>query len=193
MEESHKLVERAQHGDESAMEVLIARYLPGLLAYVRLRAGPLVKAKESASDIVQSVAREVIENFDRFQYRGEPGFKRWLYATALRKLCDRDKYYRAHKRDAAREQPGELDEAILLQQYRSFYTPSRQASAREELQRVEQAFEQLPESMQEVIVLAKIVGLSRGEIATQLGKTDVAVRAMLARALSRLSEMLDEE
>ena len=50
--------------------------------------GPQLRAKESASDLVQSVCREVLGRLDRFQHGGEAGFRHWLYATALRKVRD---------------------------------------------------------------------------------------------------------
>ena len=43
--------------DEASVEELLARHLPGLRAYVRLRAGPLVRAREAESDVVQSACQ----------------------------------------------------------------------------------------------------------------------------------------
>ena len=91
---------------------LLALHLPALRAFVRLRLGPMLRAKESASDIVQSACRDVLENLHRFQYRGEAGFKAWLYKTALRKVADRAEFWRAAKRDPAREvRPAPLPDA----------------------------------------------------------------------------------
>ena len=58
------------------------------------------------------------------------------------------------------------------------------------LQRIERAFEQMPEEYREVITLAHLVGLSRAEIAQQLGKSEGAVRVLLHRALARMSSIL---
>jgi RNA polymerase sigma factor (sigma-70 family) len=78
----------------------------------------------------------------------------------------------------------------LLACYRAFYTPSQQAAAREELERVEGAFDRLPEQYRQVIVMAKIMGLSRAEIAVELGRTELAVRTLLSRALAQLATEL---
>jgi RNA polymerase sigma-70 factor, ECF subfamily len=131
---------------------------------------------------------------DRFQYRGEAGFKSWLYTTALRKIANRYKYYGAEKRDVGREvaaAPSSASAASLLDCYHTFYTPSQDAIQREELARIESAFDQIPDNYREVITLSRVVGLSRAEIAAELGTTEDAVRGLLSRALSRLSTILD--
>ena len=61
---------------------------------------------------------------------------------------------------------------------------------REAIDRIEAAFDALPEHYREVIVLARIVGLPHREIAERLGKTEVAVQGLLTRALVKLSGLL---
>ena len=72
------LKEAACAGDRAALDALMVRYLPQLRAFVRLRAGPLVRVHESSSDLVQSVCREVIQNAERFRHPSESAFKQWL-------------------------------------------------------------------------------------------------------------------
>ena len=69
-------------------------------------------------------------------------------------------------------------------------TPSREAIAREQLGRVEQAFESLPDDYRRVITLSRIVGLSHAEIAEVLGRTPGAVKTLLNRAVVRLTSLL---
>ncbi len=191
-EDVHELTRAAIDGDRRAMDALIEHHLPGLRAFVRLRAGPLIRARESSSDLVQSVCREVLENAERFRHPGEAAFKRWLYTTALRKIVDRRDYYLAQKRDALREAPAADGDAAVLSCYESFATPSRQAMVREELERVEAAFDVLPEEDREIVTLAHVLGMSRAEIGERLGKSEGAVRVQLFRALARLSKQLGE-
>jgi RNA polymerase sigma-70 factor, ECF subfamily len=191
----NKLAEAAARGDESAMGLLIERHLPGLRAFVRLRSGRTIRERESSSDIVQSVCREVIAHQDRFQYPSEQAFKQWLYATALRKISNRAEFWKMQKRDAARELRVEAGtsqsrDADLLACYATLSTPSRHAVAREEVERFEKAFEELSDEHREVITLAHMVGLSRAEIAAETGRSEVAVRALLYRGMARLSELL---
>ena len=195
-DEVGRLTERAAKGDRAAVDQLIERYLPELNAFVRLRAGAVVRGRESSSDIVQSVCREVIQHADRFQFPSEPAFKQWLYTTALRKIVNRRDFYLAQKRDALRDVPLSSEhsgqEQRLMECYRTFSSPSRQMMVREEIERVERAFESLPEDYREVITLAHVVGLSRAEIAEQMGKSEGAVRVLLHRALRTVARDLGE-
>jgi RNA polymerase sigma-70 factor (ECF subfamily) len=179
--------------DPHLLDRLLAKYLPELRAFIRLRAGPIVRERESSSDLAQSVCRELLEHADRFEHQTEAGFKQWMYRTALRKICDRYDYYGAGKRAANQVslQPDRDSAQDLLACYGTFYTPSKQAEAREELSRVESAFDQLSEEYREVIVLSRIVGLSHADVAQQMGRSEGAVRNLLYRALAALAKILN--
>ena len=184
-----QLFEAAARGDSRALEALLERHMPGLRSFVRLRAGPVIRAKESQSDLVQSVCREILQHRERYQYDGEAGFRYWLYSTALRKIVDKHRYYAADKRSVGRER--RLDTGSgLLDSYATFCTPSREAAIAEEIARVEAAFDALPEDAREVITLHRIVGPSYREIGTRQGKTEKQARGLVARALSALAEQL---
>ncbi len=191
------LAQAAARGDESALGRLLELYLPDLRAFVRLRAGALVRAKESTSDIVQSVCREVLQHSERFRFPSENAFRQWLFTTALRKLVDRRERWLAQKRGAAHElaigaESGALDEEHLVAAYRRLSSPSGHAMAREEIERLESAFDRLPEDYREVVTLSRIVGLDRAEIAIQMERSEGSVRMLLARALAELAELLGE-
>lgn len=177
------------------MGALLAEHLPGLRAFVRLRAGAMIRARESSSDLVQSVCREVIEHAGRFKHPSAKAFKQWLYTEALRKVQNRAEHWQAQRRDAAREvaldaSARESGESELLACYATLSTPTRNLIAREEVERFERAFEQLGDEHREVITLAHLVGLSRQEIADQTGRSEVAVRSLLYRGMARLAELL---
>jgi RNA polymerase sigma-70 factor (ECF subfamily) len=192
-QDSRGLVERASRGDAKAVPELLQRHLPGLQAFVRLHMGPALKARESGADLVQSVCLEVLQHLDRYRYQGEAQFKSWLYTTALRKISNHRRHWRAQKREAAREVEMRADEASdLLDCYRSFCTPSQDAAALELVAHIERAFARLPEDQRRVIVLARVVGLPRAEIGAEMGRSEVAVRSLLSRALSQLAEILEE-
>lgn len=179
----------ATRGDQAAVSELLERYLPGLRAFVRLRAGDVVHGREEHSDIVQSVCRDVLENLDRCRYGGDEGFRRWLYRTALRKIADRHEHYHAKKRDVQREGSfGSHPSAARS----PTPTPSEHAIASEKLARIERALASMPPDYREVIVLARYVGLSHREIAAEMGRSELAVRTLLSRALARLAELLDD-
>jgi len=198
--ESRVLVEAATHGDSEAVEELIQKHLPGLRGFIERRAGTLIREKESCSDLVQTVCREALANVGNYRYRDEKGFKQWLYSAALNKIRARSRYYRADKRDAARERPlpdeassttggagggGEIPAVTL--------TPSVHLTAREDLARMNDAFARLPDDYREVIILSRELGLPHAEIAKRLNRTEAAVRVLLSRALARLVMLASEK
>lgn len=193
--ESQDLVDRASRGDGVAVERLLELHLPGLEAYARAQVGRLVGERESASDLVQSACREVLEHIDRYRYDGEDGFKRWLYATVLRKIQDRHRYYKAEKRDAGREVriDGGSASAPIEQLFAgaTSATPSRAASLRDEYARVERVLGGLPERHREAIRLAYLEELPHREIAARMGISEANARMLLSRALARLARLLE--
>lgn len=188
------LLQRFAAGDRAALEELLQAHLSDLRGFVRLRVGPELRAKESASDLVQSVCRQILEQRERFQFPGENGFRRWLFATALRTVRQRARRWRAEKRDPGREVSLEGAPAPrgdeLVTCYASVCTPSQEVGARENVERIERAFDQLPEDYREVISLARLAGLPHAQVAEQMGRSEGATRVLLSRALARLSELL---
>lgn len=203
--DEHNLDERALvqriidgDGEAKAIDELLDRHVPALKAFIRLRMGPVLRARESLSDLTQSVCREVIQNIDRLQYPGEKAFKHWLYTTAQRKISNRHEYHTADKRDAGRDirrtsGPDDEDDPMSVSKvYATVYSPSQDAMAKEHVQQVESAFDALPDDYREVIMLSRFLGLSREEVAKEMNRTEGSVRNLLHRALSRLAELLED-
>lgn len=188
---------RATADGEGARPELLEQHLAGLRAFVHLRLGRVLRAQEESQDLVQSVCREVLAELPRFEVRAGGGFRDWLLRLAENKIRDRRRYWERDKRDRAREV--ELDatnaahgkESAAPAELAHLMTPSRQASGREELARLERAFCELPVDYREVIVLARLRGWSHARIAEKLGRTELATRTLLSRALARLALALE--
>ncbi len=190
------LVRDASRGDRKAIDALVERNLPMLRAFIRLKAGRTILRKESSSDLVQSVCVELLSNLPVTGFNDEAGFRKWLCTAALNKIKERARYYRAEKRDVAREvsASGQAppDETQLLGCYATIWTPSQDAMLHEQIERLEASFARLPERYRDIIVSAKIVGLSHAELANELGRSEEAVRQLLSRALARLFMLLND-
>lgn len=199
MSESHRsLVAEATTGDEAALDALLECHLPELLAFVRLRAGNRLLRLESSMDLVQSTCREVLQDLPHMRYRDEAHFRNWLFTAAERKILDRARYHGRAQRDPERLEsggwPASDDESQALSRaYASLVTPSQQAMAREELGAFERGFQSLPDDYREVILAARLLGLSHDEIAHRMGRTPAAVRVLLHRALARLARLSSAE
>lgn len=168
---------------------LLAAQWGGLLQYVRRRLGRGLRARETSVDLVQSICREALEDLDGLDYRGAPSFRRWLYTRAENKLRDRGRHWGRERRSAGRED-AHLDPGV--EPPAESPSPSSCAAARETLERVERAFAQLPEDHRRVILLARVEGLSHEAIARELGRSVLATRSLLSRALARLALALEE-
>ncbi|MBI3818707.1 MAG: RNA polymerase sigma factor [Planctomycetes bacterium] len=197
-EPGRELYDSAVRGNHAAVETLLIKFLPELHAFIALRCGRRLLEMESADDLVQSVCKEVLKDAGNIRYQSEAHFKHWLYTAALNKIAHRYAYYRAEKRDIervanVRESPDASRshaEAGLLGVYKSICTPSQQAIARETLQQLEEAFATLTEEQKEVVLLARVIGLTHAEIAEKLGKNEASTRALLYRALAKLAGRL---
>jgi RNA polymerase sigma-70 factor (ECF subfamily) len=172
--------------DSPEVDALVTQHLAALRAFVRLRMGKELRSREESCDIVQSVAREVLQHADRFAHGGEEGFREWLFTTAHRKIVNRLEHWRADKRNPAHEVPECVPEEL-----RSLIaTPSQHAVLREDLRQLEAAFDALTAEQREVLTMSRLLGLGHAAIALKLGKSEVAVRKVLSRALARLATTL---
>jgi RNA polymerase sigma-70 factor, ECF subfamily len=187
---SRDLVQRAQEGDDPALTALIERHLPALRAYVRARTDPIIRARESSSDIVQSVCREVLGGLENYEWQGEGSFRYWLFSVAMNKLKGRKKYLTARRRDVARNDRVSIDglrRSQIAEGYQALASPSQVAMANEDVKQLEFALDRLPENFRELILMSRLAGMSHAEIAAQMGKKEGAVRTMLHRALAKLT------
>lgn len=187
---SQHLVESAAAGDPAAIDALLEQNLPALRAFIRLRMGPQLRAKESSLDLVQSACREILAHIDRYQYQGESNFRHWLFTTALRKLKNKVVYYQAAKRDVRLELSPDEENEHLNQVYQTVATPSQHLQGKEQRASFEKAFEQLSEDHREVILLARVVGLSHREIASVMKRSESATRNLLYRGLAELASAM---
>ncbi|MCA9319968.1 MAG: sigma-70 family RNA polymerase sigma factor [Planctomycetes bacterium] len=183
----------AQTGDPLAVEALIERYLPPLHAFIRLRAGARLRDRSETVDLAQSACREVLTDLDGQQWVSEARFRQWLFTAAESKLQDRRRYWNAEKRRADREVRPHDDQGLpSWDQVLAAYgpSPSQLVVAKEQVERLENAFAELSGEEREIILLARIVGLGSAEIGERLEKSETAVRKALSRATARLLRQL---
>jgi RNA polymerase sigma factor (sigma-70 family) len=179
------LYERATAGDATALDQLLQRYLPQLHAFVRLRLGGAVRARESSMDVVQSVCRDLLAAREQFEFRGEDRFRAWLFTSALNKILAKQRFHGLQKRDVKRERTPESDTGASVGAH--LLTPSLDAMGKETAQAIEAALEALAPEHREVITLARIVRLPHKVIAELMERNEPAVRQLLARAMLRFT------
>lgn len=192
---TEQLVHAAQQRDSGTLDELVEAHLPDLRAFVRAHIDTALRQRESVSDVVQSVCRDVVEDLHGFEYRGAGSFRAWLFTATLNKIRQKHEFWHAQKRDVSREVRAGARDTTDASIYSSLCapepTPSQHAAGAELRERIEQAIDGLKQEHREVLLLARIVGLSRREIGEQLGKSEGAVRALLGRASVHLLAELD--
>lgn len=183
------LFDRASAGDDGALEELLARHLPQLHAFVRVRLGGAVRVRESSMDVVQSVCRELLAAPGAFAFQGEGRFRAWLFTAALNKIRDKQRFHGRDRRALGREQELVEDDAAW-RHATTLLTPSVDAIGGETARALAAAMGALSEEHREVITMARIVGLPHAVIAEAMGRSEEAVRQLLMRALLKLSAEL---
>ncbi|MCA8943440.1 MAG: sigma-70 family RNA polymerase sigma factor [Planctomycetes bacterium] len=183
-------------GEARSLHSLFDECLPRLQAFLRVRMGPVLAAKESVSDLAQSVCREVLQDVRGIELSSSAAFRKWLFLQARRKLVDRKRYYQRVRRDISREaaerSPShDVGVESMLADHVDSCTPSHVASARERVRRLELALAGLPTAQRDVITMVRLFGLSTADVATDLGVSQSAVRGLLARGLAQLAITLE--
>ena len=99
------------------------------------------------------------------------------------------RYFGARRRDAP-EEPLDAMESTPPSPDR---TPSSEVGRAEELERVSQAIQQLPDDYRAALLLRAVDGRSAREIGEQLGRSEKAVRMLLHRARAALAAVLSRD
>lgn len=185
-----QLIRSAQAGDAGAVEELLSTNLKMLRAFIHKRLGAKLRARETTQDLAQSVCREVLQDLDRFEYRGVGSFESWLMTRAENKIRNRANYWHRGQRDLDREQRGGHAD---MERLSSFATPSRHMTTKERLEELESVFRRLPADYQEVILLARVDGFSHAIVAERMGRTMFSMQKLLYRALGQLAAGLQQD
>ncbi|MCP3916057.1 MAG: sigma-70 family RNA polymerase sigma factor [bacterium] len=193
--DTQSLAEQASRGDAAAIESLLAEYLPAIKRYLRKNAPRQVLARETESDLAQSVCREALYQLgrERFEYRGEAEFRQWFYRAAELKLKNRLRFYNADRRNADRETgrgaASALEGPARESLYRSILSPSAAAVKNEDMERFGEALDGLDERGRAIVILYYLDGLGHAAIAEQFGITESHSRTLLSRSLARLARL----
>jgi RNA polymerase sigma-70 factor (ECF subfamily) len=198
LQRTQELVAQAQEGDTSALDQLCGVYTERVRRIVRFRMGPELRSHLESMDLVQEALVEAVLDLDQFRYSNEGDFLRWLSRIVENTVRDNMDKAHAAKRDIRKQVPLENVVVRADRPAHDAYmpiattTPSVVFSLREDLDRLEKAMDQLKPEYREVIVLAKIEGLSCKEIAEKLNKTPAAVAMLLSRAIVAVTNLLEK-
>ena len=176
---SFDLVLRANSGDASALDALLARYLPRLQRWAHGRLPPAARGALQTQDLVQDTLMKVIERLPSFNPRHEGAFQGYVRTALLNRVRD---LARQHQRRG----PSVPIESDLAGEECS---PLELAVGQQTLDRYEAALDRLRPDDKALIVARIELGLPYAEIAAMFEKPSVAAaQVALSRALVKLAE-----
>jgi RNA polymerase sigma-70 factor (ECF subfamily) len=174
------LVSRCQQGESAATEALYDLYADRLYRYLRARVGDA----DSAADLTTDVFVRMIGHIGGFRLNRErpaASFSAWLYRIAANLAADQH-------RGRQRIEQVSLDEDLPLPSHNP--GPHAMAEHRETAVQLAHAINALTEEQRLVIIGRFAESMSNTEIASWLGKTEGAVKALQHRALGSLGRLL---
>jgi RNA polymerase sigma-70 factor, ECF subfamily len=164
-------IARAKAGDREALRFLYVQYADNVYGYVR----SIVRDDYEAEDVTQHVFAKLMVVLPKYEQRSVP-FAAWILRVARNVAVDHMRQRRALPCEEVRE----------LDQHKE-YGEAQQTSLS-----LREALQELPEDQREVIVLRHLVGLSPGEIAGRLGKTEPSIHGLHHRGRRALRVALAE-
>jgi RNA polymerase sigma-70 factor (ECF subfamily) len=166
------------------------RYRAYLALLARLQLPPWLRAKADASDVVQQTLLEACQG-GQLERLGEPAALAYLRRALGNNLLDLIKRFSGEGRDVARERTLDGSSASLVEQLAAdLSSPSRRLSQEEDLLRLAEALEELPEEQRLAVEMKHLRGCSVAQIAGTLGKSEVAVGGLIYRGVRALREVL---
>ncbi|MBL9077520.1 MAG: sigma-70 family RNA polymerase sigma factor [Planctomycetes bacterium] len=186
------MLEAWHRGDTRALDRLVAREMPWLVALVQRRLGKLLRARHDTQDIVQEALLGTLRDGPRFVV-DDRAHLRGLLAKIVENVIRREhEHLTAGRRDVRRDVRLPASDAIVSLRTKSPFTrPSRAAEADEERAWMRLALELLDPDDRDVIVLREYQGLPFLEVGKALGLGEDAARMRFGRALQRLGVALD--
>lgn len=158
----------AKAGDMEAVRFLYLRYKDNVYGFVL----SIVREPHEAEDITQQVFMKLISSIQKYEPRAVP-FTAWILRVARNVAID---HFRRCRTITCEEMPELSCEAEDVDRDRRWG--------------LEVALNELPEDQRNVVVLRHVVGLTPGEIAERIGRTESAVHGLHHRGRQALRREL---
>jgi len=178
------LVDRAQHGDKKAFELLVVKYQRKLMRLI----SRLIRDQAEAEDVVQEAFIKAYRALP--QFRGDSAFYTWLYRIGINTAKN---YLVTQGRRAPTSPEADVEEAGTFDdgdQLRDINTPESMLATKQIAETVNLAMEVLPEELRTAITLREIEGLSYEDIAEAMHCPIGTVRSRIFRAREAIAEKL---
>jgi RNA polymerase sigma-70 factor (ECF subfamily) len=174
-----ELIERCLQKDNSAWELVVARYKLKVFHIGYKFTG----RHDDAEDLTQEIFLKVFRSLEKFNRDAD--FSTWLSSVARNFCID---HYRASKRE--KEVLVEDLVAFDLAPASTGSSPHRALEDRDRRSFLRRGLEALPDKLREAVVLRDLQGLSYQEMADRLGLPEGTVKSRINRGREELSRLL---
>jgi RNA polymerase sigma factor (sigma-70 family) len=169
-----QLVAAFRAGNEDAFQVIFDRYRQRLFAYTRQMLGG---SRQDAEDALQDV---FLRAYGALRANDRPvSLRAWLYRVAHNRCIDQ----------LRRPAPAQADVFDLSRT--PLRDPIEESARREDLRRLVEDVQRLPEAQRSALLMREMDGLSYQELADALEVTVPAVKSLLVRARIGLVEAIE--
>jgi RNA polymerase sigma factor (sigma-70 family) len=183
----------AAAGNAEALTSLLLQHHRRLLEHAVRKVGPDWRGKLDPEDLLQEAYSDLVSAIASFTYQGADSFYYWAVHIVDRRYVDQVRRWRAGKRDIAREQRRaaigantSIYQGLIERHLRDSRTPSRSVGTQESVGVVMCALARLPNDYREVLRRVYLNGEPFPAVATDMRRTEDAVRRLAGRALERL-------
>jgi RNA polymerase sigma-70 factor (ECF subfamily) len=166
-----RAVARAKQGDRAAIRFLYLRYSGNVYGYAR----SIVRNDHDAEDVVQQVFTRMLTAIQNYEQRSVP-FSAWLLRITHNTAIDQ-----IRRRAPLCEDP----ETMLADEPEHVESDHLRTTIRE-------ALSELPEVQREIVVLRHVAGLSPGEIAERMGRSEDSIHGLHHRGRRALQAALTQ-
>jgi RNA polymerase sigma-70 factor (ECF subfamily) len=163
-------VARAKQGDREALRFLYVQYADNVYGYV----ASILRDEHEAEDVTQVVFARLMTKLHKYEQREVP-FASWLLRLAHNAAYD----HLRRRLPMPAEEVRSPDERV-------------EKSSSDDVQVVGQALAALPVDQRTVVVLRHLVGLTPGEIAERLGRSENSIHGLHHRGRRALQSHLRE-
>ena len=175
MAQTHAAKPKAQLDAE--FSELYRAHLRDVYSYAYYRVGD----HHDAEDLTEQTFLQAYRHFERAQREshGRP-LRPWLIRIAHNLAAN---LYR----DRSRKPQTPIDDTTGL---RTLHTTEDLVQGRDDLERVLEGIDQLPDDRREALIMRFALGMDNREIARALGRTDGATKVLIHRAIRQLQEIV---
>ena len=185
---TESLVAQAKAGDREAFDRLFTLASDRALLFIRLRLGARLRGRLDSMDVLQEAYVEALKGFERFEYRGDDAFARWLCRLIENRIRGLADHFGAKKRTPPK---GELHVSHVIDRVRASQTGPFSALDRGDArERLAQALAELEDAERETVLLRFFQGRTLDEIAEMTGRSPTGVRRLLGKSALKLGRHL---